>query len=152
MKADKNGIEFLKSLEGLRLEPYQCTAGVWTIGYGHTWSVDEHTPKITPEQADEFLKDDLDFFEKNLTRLIRITITQSEFNALLSFAFNVGIERIRESTLLKKLNLGDIRGAAKELDKWVYAGGKISEGLKNRREKEKALLLADFESKVRSIG
>lgn len=158
MIADSQGIDFLKSLEGCRLEAYQDGAGVWTIGYGHTRGVNSSTRPITMDEAEELLKEDLRGFERCLTEALSVTPTQSQFNALLAFVFNVGVAAFLNSTLLKKLNSGDVRGAAKELDRWNKIRDPktknmvVSVGLANRRAKEKALLLADVESSRTSVS
>lgn len=153
MHLDEAGLEFLKSLEGCRLEPYQDVAGVWTIGYGHTHGVNADMHPITQERAEELLREDVKSFERCLTRALSVTPTQSEFNALLSFVFNVGAGKFLDSTLLKKFNSGDVRGAAKELERWNKIRDPktgelvVSQGLANRRAKEMALFVSMGESR-----
>lgn len=149
MKCDEAGRYFIKGFEALRLKVYIDIAGHWTIGWGHTDGVDERTPEITEDQAEMFFEDDLEVFEKHVTDLVTVYLTQNEFNALVSFTFNEGLGRLRTSTLLIKLNNGDKRGAAKEFDRWIYykekdtRETKISKDLVGRRAKEKALFLTD---------
>lgn len=138
MKTGEKGLELIKHFEGLRLRAYQCSAHVWTIGYGHTAGVlpgDE----ISTEQADDFLKQDIAESERSVGRYVTVPLRQCQFDALVSFTFNLGSGNLRTSTLLKKLNNGDYAGAAGEFLRWVNAGGKRLPGLVLRREAEKAL-------------
>lgn len=130
------GINLIKKFEGLKLEAYLCPAGVWTIGYGHTKGV-KKGDKITQLEADNLLKEDLSSFEKGVTSLIKSNINQNQFDALVSFAFNLGLVNLKNSTLLKKVNSNpDDRTIVDEFIKWIYAGGKPLEGLKRRRQAE----------------
>ena len=143
-KTSPNGISLIKKFEGLRLTPYRCQAGVLTIGYGHTASVVPGM-KITRQEAEEFLKQDLEFFEALVSRHVKVPLNQNEFDALVSFAFNVGPGNATRagfttSTLLKKLNAHFPRpNASQELLRWTRAGGRISEGLVRRRNAEMEL-------------
>lgn len=158
MRISENGIAFIKRWEGLRLKPYKDVAGHWTIGYGHLIRPHEDfSAGITEAEAEELLRRDLAPVEADVNLLVRVPLTQNQFDALVSFAFNVGTdvdadeiaEGLGDSTLLKKLNAGDYVGAAEEFVRvengrtvgWVHAGGKVVEGLVNRREAEKALFL-----------
>lgn len=141
MKISTKGIDLIKGFEGLRLEAYLCQAGIPTIGYGHTRGV-KLGQTITQEQADSFLLEDIHEFELAIQRLVYASITQNQFDALVSFTFNVGIGNLKKSTLLKKLNAKDIAGAANEFNKWIYAGGKKSKGLAKRRDKERLLFIS----------
>ena len=144
-KTAANGIELIKSFEGLRLTAYKCPAGVWTIGYGYTGLVDGKLitsgMTITAAKATELLKKDLASFEAAVNGCVTAPITQNMFDALVSFAFNVGAGALRRSTLLKKLNAKDYSGAADELPKWNKAGGKVLNGLVRRRMAEKELFM-----------
>lgn len=141
MKISNDGINLIKNFEGCRLTAYRCPAGVWTIGYGHTGKDVKEGLKITKEQAEELLKKDLKSFELSVNNCIKIPLTQGQFDALVSFSYNVGTGALRNSTLLKLLNQGKIESAAKEFDKWVNAGGKKLSGLVKRRKAEKELFL-----------
>ena len=156
MKTSENMIAIIKKFEGLRLYPYLCQAGVLTIGYGHTLKpvkakfmeefytspqdiAKQHgIEKITEEQAEKYLYDDLEKFEKAINDL-DLPLLQCEFDALVSFAFNVGIGNFNKSTLKKLLSQKKFFYAAKEFDKWVFAGGKKLPGLQNRRNKERKI-------------
>lgn len=138
-RISKRGIDLIKSFEGLALVSYKDIAGVLTVGYGHTGSDVQANQHITQARAMELLKQDVTNFEHCVNDVVKVPLNQNQFDALVSFAFNVGCSALRNSTLIKKLNTGDYEGASKEFDRWVYAGGRISRGLQNRRDKEKAL-------------
>ncbi|WP_277973003.1 lysozyme [Pantoea agglomerans] len=140
MKVSGRGLELIRRSEGLFLQAYPCPANVLTIGYGHTAGV-QPGDVITAEQADTFLQEDVAESVRAVNRLVTVPLTQNQFDALISFVFNLGIGNFRTSTLLKKLNAGDYTGAAKEFPRWVRAGGKQLPGLIKRRGAEKALFL-----------
>ncbi|MEO1401220.1 MAG: lysozyme [Cyanobacteria bacterium J06635_1] len=141
-RTNANGLQLIKSFEGLRLEAYQDAVGVWTIGYGTTRNV---TPgmKISQDKAEEFLRDDLDRFEKAVNEAITVPINDNQFSALVAFTYNVGSGALRSSTLRKKLNQGDTHGAADEFLRWNKAGGRVLAGLTRRRRAERALFLGE---------
>lgn len=138
MRTSRTGIELIKAHEGLRLDAYLCPAGVPTIGYGHTYNV-KIGDRITEEQAEKFLIDDLIVAETEVNRY-GLNINQNQFDALVSFVYNVGAGNFRGSTLLKRLkanpNDPDI---ANQFKKWVYGGGKVLPGLVRRRNEEAKL-------------
>ena len=140
VKISKNGLDLVKHFEGCYLTAYKCPANVWTIGYGHTGIVDglyiSNGMIITQEKADELLKNDMAIFEKAVTESVKVEITQSQFDALVSFSFNVGASALRKSTLLRKLNSGDYVGASNEFHRWNKANGKVLKGLVRRRAAE----------------
>lgn len=138
MKTSEKGINLIKNCEGCRLTAYKCPAEIWTIGYGHTASV-KQGQTITKEQAINLLKYDLIVFEKAVNLLVKAPLTQGQFDALVSFTFNLGKGALQRSTLLKKLNVKDYQGASNEFLKWVYANGKKLDGLVKRRQAEKDL-------------
>lgn len=142
MKASGRCKELIKKHEGCRLEAYKCPAGIWTIGYGHTDGSVTSGTTITQEEADKLFNQDIKKFEKAVTHMVKTTINQNQFDALVSFAFNLGIGALQNSTLLKKLNNNDFTGAANEFDRWVYGNNKTKlEGLVRRRKEEKELFL-----------
>ncbi|PSO51060.1 MAG: hypothetical protein BRC33_01555 [Cyanobacteria bacterium SW_9_44_58] len=134
----KKGLSTLKNFEGLRLNSYQDSAGVWTVGYGHT---DTAKPgmSISRSRAKELLKRDLQRFEEAVAKKVDVPLSQSQFDALVSFTYNVGIGALSRSTLLEKLNRGNYEGAQKEFKKWTHAGGRELEGLVKRRKAEARL-------------
>ena len=130
-------VSLVKTFEGFRSEAYKCPAGVWTIGYGHTEDV-KAGDKITEPQATFLLRNELDEFAIKVEKLLK-KATQSQFDALVSFAYNVGVSALASSTLLKKHNAGDYEAAQKEFLKWNKAAGKELAGLTKRRLHESAL-------------
>lgn len=136
MKTSKTGRDFIKKYEGLRLESYQCEAGVWTIGYGHTSDVTSGMT-CTEQQADAWLADDLGTAE-NAVNAAGLHLSQQQFDALVSFTFNVGNAAFTSSTLLKLLKQStEPRKELKEqFLRWKFAGGAVSLGLLNRRMAE----------------
>ena len=140
MKTGRNGINLIKSFEGLRLHAYKCPAGVWTIGYGHTKGV-KKGDMITELKAETLLIIDLQSSENAINKLVKVPLTQNQFDSLVSFVFNVGNGNFSKSTLLKKLNNKDYTAASNEFEKWVFANKKKLLGLVKRREAEKELFL-----------
>lgn len=141
MKTSQKGIDLIKKFEGCVLKAYKCPAGVYTIGYGHTNNV-RPDDVITQQDAEDLLKLDLAKFEAAVNSAVKVSLTQEQFDALVSFTYNLGAGNLQSSTLLKKLNAGDYAGAAEQFGKWVYAGKTILEGLVRRRAAEKDLFLS----------
>jgi lysozyme len=135
----KAGLDLVKSFEGLKLRAYLCPANVWTIGFGSTGPHVTPGKVITEAQADGLLQDDLDRFEQAVTRLVTVPLTQNQYDALVSFAFNVGISALQRSTLLKRVNAKLFDQARAEFGKWNRAGGRPLAGLTRRRAAEAAL-------------
>ena len=140
MKISNRGLNLIKKYEGLRLEAYKCPSGVFTIGYGQTRGV-KTGMRITKEQAEGFLLDDLKTYEKAVNNCVKVPINQCQFDALVSFSFNCGTGALKNSTLLKKLNNKDYTGASNEFLKWNKANGKVLKGLVKRRQDERELFL-----------
>ena len=141
MKTSPEGIALIKSFEGCILKTYNCSAGVKTIGYGHTGPDVKAGMVITQELADSLLRQDLHKFETGVTAAVKRVPEQCEFDALVAFSFNVGLGALQKSTLLRKLNADDVRGAADEFLKWDKAGGKQLAGLTRRRKAERAMFI-----------
>lgn len=145
MKTSERGVELIKRFEGLELEAYQDIAGVWTIGYGHTGADVKPGMTITEREAEALLRKDLGPREDAVNRLTSVPLNQNEFDALVSFVYNVGADAFRKSTARKRLNRGDRVGAAEALTWWNKAtvAGVLREvtGLTRRRAAEKALFL-----------
>ncbi|ARD60184.1 muraminidase [Kosakonia radicincitans DSM 16656] len=146
MQISNKGIALIKQFEGLRLDAYQDSVGVWTIGYGWTQPVDGKPITkgmvIKQETAERLLKTGLVSYESDVSKLVKVKLTQGQFDALVSFAYNLGTRALSTSTLLKKLNAGDYDGAADEFPRWNKAGGKELAGLTRRREAEFALFMS----------
>lgn len=142
----KNGLTLLKSFEGCELTAYQDPVGIWTVGYGWTQPVNGKPVGkgmiITQETADRLLQTGVIQYEKGVARLLSVTVNQAQFDALVDFAYNLGVKALEGSTLLKKLNAGDYAGAADEFPKWNKAGGKVLNGLVKRRAAERAFFLS----------
>lgn len=135
------GMQLIKDFESLRLAAYLCPANVWTIGYGHTKGV-KRGDVINESIAERYLRTDLVQFEKDVNQLVKVPLTQGQYDALVSFAFNCGSRALSTSTLLRKLNSGDYEGAANEFKRWNKSGGKVLPGLTRRREMERRLFLS----------
>ncbi|OOF39908.1 muraminidase [Rodentibacter rarus] len=143
MKISERGISHIIRDEGERLTAYQDIVGIWTIGVGHTGFVDGKPVAkgmtISKEKSREILKADLARFENAINASVNVPLKQNQFDALVSLAFNIGEGAFRRSTLLRKLNAGDYNGASQQFLVWKNAGGRVSQGLLNRRKREKAL-------------
>ncbi len=154
MQISDNGIAHLKQFEGVilfayddfdppsrrrQIKPGDVVKGTLTIGYGHTGPDVRPSQTITQQQAEELLRRDLSKFERGVARLINVPLKQNQFDALVSFAFNVGLGNFEKSTLLKKLNAGNYDAVPGELSKWTKSKGKVMTGLVNRRAAEAGL-------------
>ncbi|CAD9197566.1 glycoside hydrolase family protein [Acinetobacter bohemicus] len=139
------GVDLICDFEGKRLVAYDDGVGVWTIGFGTTIYPNGIKVKkgdtCTEAQAKSYMAHDLKKFEQAVNGAVNIPLNQNQFDALVSLAYNIGTGAFNKSTLVKKLNAGDIRGAADQFDVWVNAGGKRMQGLVNRRAKEKEVFL-----------
>lgn len=146
MKSSEQAIELIQRFEGCRLRAYQDPVGIWTIGYGWTQPVDgepvAENMQITRAKAISLLTEHLQQYEQAVSCLVTVPLNQSQFDALIDFTYNVGVSALAGSTLLKKLNSGDITGAAGEFIKWSHAGGEVLPGLVKRRKVERQLFLA----------
>lgn len=144
LNINQEGIDFIKKFEGKRNTSYQDVAGVWTVGYGHTAHVTPHMV-IDDQEAESLLKSDLQGFVKGVNDLLKSPTNQNQFNALVSFAYNLGLGNLKISNLLKFHNQRTYNLASMEFLKWnkAHVNGKLQEvqGLTNRRTAEKALYL-----------
>lgn len=136
MNISDAGLELIKEHEGLRLRAYLDSVQVPTIGYGHTKGV-ALGMTCTEAQADAWLREDVREAERCVNGVVSVPLTQGEFDALVSFVFNLGCSNFRQSTLLRKLNDSDYDGAAEEFSKWNHAGGIVVAGLSARRAAER---------------
>ncbi|MBI6162465.1 lysozyme [Serratia liquefaciens] len=144
MQTSKKGRGFIKGFEALRLVAYPDpgTGGKpWTNGWGHTKGV-KPGDRITEAQAEQFLSDDLAVFELTVNSAIKRTMTQNQFDAMVSLAFNIGGPEFAQSTLVKKFNTGDVLGAADQFPRWKFSGGKVMPGLVKRRAAEREMFLS----------
>ena len=141
MKISNEGLQLIKKYEGYKTTPYRCPAGLYTVGYGHLIGnglqlPDEWNRTFFLGEIDELLERDLARFERGVLRYCTVYLTQSQFDALVSFSFNLGLGVLQRSTLRQKLNRGDYDGASKEFLKYTRAGGKVLKGLVRRRQAE----------------
>jgi lysozyme len=158
MNVSAKSIKVIKHHEGVRTTPYQCPALLWTIGIGHVIDpTHARVPlaerkslpipegwnrKISMEEVDDILRKDLATFERGVERYCPVKLTQGQFDALVSFSFNVGLGTLQRSTLRQKILRGDMEGAAEEFLKYTIGGGKVLKGLVNRRNDERAMFLS----------
>lgn len=143
----QEALELIKSFEGCELTPYKCSANVPTVGYGATTGLDGlavvlGSPAITKMEADTLFARDIARFSESVRSLVKVEVNSNQFSALVSLAYNIGSGNLKKSTLLKKLNKGDYKGAADEFPKWRRARGKVLQGLVRRRELERNLFLS----------
>ena len=157
MKVSNNALKTIMHHEGVRLKPYRCSARIWTIGCGHVIDPnhakvpfeersyleipDGWNRKLSMDEVNAILAADLQRFERGVLRYCPTGITQGRFDALVSFAFNVGLGTLQRSTLRQKHNRGEFDGAADEFLKYCKAAGKVLKGLENRRKDERAMYL-----------
>ena len=142
MKTSPKGIALIKEFEGLRLKAYKCPGGVWTIGYGHTTGV-KPGMVISEAQAEEDLKADLIAFERYLN-VLGLALNQNQFDALVSFIYNVGTGNFSSSTLLRKVRANpQDNSIMDEFLRWVYSKGRVLPGLQRRRLAEMKLYFSN---------
>jgi len=141
----KAGINLITSFEDLKLDAYDDGTGTWTIGFGTTVYPDgtrvQQGNNCTVEQAKSFFQHDLRRFQKAVNKAVLVTLSQNQFDALVSLSYNIGQNAFKNSTLLKYLNAGDYRAAADQFLVWNKGGGQILKGLVRRREVERTLFL-----------
>ena len=138
METSNEGISLIQKFEGCELEAYQCSAGVWTIGYGHTKDVIKGMT-ITKEEAEQMLVDELHEYENYINEYVTVALSQNQFDALVSWVYNLGPANLKASTMLKVLNSGKYEDVPAQMKRWNKAGGKVLEGLIRRREAEACL-------------
>ncbi len=138
MNISKEGLSLIKKVEGCELEAYKCAAGVLTIGYGSTKGV-KKGDTITQEEADKLLLHEMEEYEGYVNKLVEVNLSQNQFDALVSWVFNLGPANLKASTLLKVLNSKDYEGVPAQIQRWNKAGGKVLDGLIIRRNAEALL-------------
>jgi lysozyme len=137
-----NGLALTKSFEGLHLAAYRDCAGVWTIGYGHTSPTVSEGQTISEPEAEELLRADLTEAVACVNRAVKAVISQNQFDSMVDFCFNAGRGNFLQSTLLRKVNGGNLGGATAQFALWVHAGGEVVAGLVRRRKAEADLFEA----------
>ena len=140
MKTSAEGLALIKKFEGCELEAYQCSAGVWTIGYGHTKGVQEGD-EWSQNHAEHMLEVELEEYEGYINDYVTSPLSQNQFDALVSWVYNLGPANLKASTMLKVLNAGDYQEVPAQMKRWNKAGGNVLEGLVRRREAESLLFL-----------
>ena len=135
MRTSGQGVALIKKFEGCELKAYQCSANVWTIGYGHTRGVKEGD-EISADKAEYILLEDLIEFEKYVDQLVTVSLNQDQFDALVAWTFNLGPTNLKESTMLLRLNDGQYDEVPAQMARWNRSGGEVLEGLKRRRKAE----------------
>ncbi len=148
MNIGDRGLDLIRAFEGFRADPYLDAVGVPTIGYGSTYYPDGQRvrltdPPISEPEARRLMQATLAEFEDGISAALQVDVTQSQFDALVCWAYNVGINAAQQSTLMHRLNAGDVQGAADQFLRWNRAGGQVLRGLTRRREAERALFLED---------
>jgi len=146
LKTSQQGLELIKRFEGFSSKPYLDPVGIPTIGYGHTFGVTMDMRPISEERATEYLKEDVLHAELGVKELVRVPLTQNQFDALVSFTYNLGVGNFELSTLLRKLNSSRYDDVSAEFGKWIYAGGKRLRGLEERRRAEAELFMTEVTS------
>ena len=145
MKISEHGLNLIKRFESFSPDVYLCPAKKLTIGYGHVIRKDEPIDwVITEEEAEYILDRDCDIAEAAVNS-ISVKLNQNQFDALVSFTFNVGVNAFKKSTLVKLLKKGDYNGAGQQFDRWIYGNGRILNGLVRRRDDEKRLFFTPTE-------
>ena len=133
------GLALTRSFEGLRLQAYQDSAGVWTIGYGHTGSEVHRGQCVSETEAETLLRSDLSSAVRAVRKAVQVDLAQHQFDALVDFCFNTGSGSFLGSSLLRYVNQGEFDNATAQFGRWVHAGGKVLPGLVRRRAAEAAL-------------
>jgi len=147
VKVSDKLIKLLRHHEGVKNKPYKCPAGLWTVGVGHLIGDGKTLPEawnktFTQEEIDGILKHDLNRFELGVSKMLpNVRLRQHEFDALVSFCFNLGLGCFQRSTIRQALLRGDKEAAMESLVKYCRAGGKVLKGLQNRRLDERKLFL-----------
>lgn len=144
IRISEAGLELIRAFEGFAAMPYRCPAGVLTVGYGHAVRASESFPRgVTEDQAATMLRQDVEDAERAVRRLLPVPLRQGQFDALVSFTYNLGAGALQRSALRRKVLRGEHAQAADEFLKWVWAGGRKLPGLIRRRTAERALYRGD---------
>lgn len=138
---NQKGLNLIRDFEGLRLLAYKDPVGILTIGYGHTGDDVKEGQRITSYGADLLLLQDIERFEREVERLVKVPLTDNQFSALVCFVYNIGVGNFTKSTLLKCVNEKRFIDASNEFLRWNKAGGQVLPGLSRRREAERELFL-----------
>ncbi|MCO1333150.1 lysozyme [Microbulbifer sp. OS29] len=148
-KITQEGLDLIKRFEGFSSTVYICPAGHPTIGYGHLVRNHETFETISPEEAEDLLRKDVESAERAVLRLVNVSLTDGQFDALVSFTFNLGAGAFQRSTLRRKVNRQAHDEVPEQLKRWVWAGGRKSKGLITRREVESTIYALAYQSSSR---
>lgn len=156
MSVNQATINLIKEFEGCKLQAYQCSAGVWTIGYGITAAADVGIKPaegitITQDRAEDLLRLAIDKFAAQVDALITAKVNQNQRGAVISLAFNIGVGAVSKSTVLRELNAGNYDKAAAAFQMWNKAGGVVSKGLVRRREAERQLFMTPVVADMHTV-
>lgn len=135
MNTSERGLSIIKKFEGFRADAYRCPAGIWTIGYGHTKGV-KPGDKVTREEAEKLLREDVKIYEDGVRTYVKVPLNQNEFDALVSFCYNVGVVAFSKSSPVRFVNAGQRDKVGMGLGLWIKGGGKVLPGLVSRRALE----------------
>ena len=141
MEISEKGIDLIKEFEGLELVSYLCPAKVWTIGYGHIKGVEEGM-EWTEEQAEEALKEEVIGYCRFVEEYVKVPLNQNQFDALVSWTYNLGPTSLKNSTMLKVLNEGNYDQVPEQIKRWNKARGQVLNGLVRRRDAEAELFVS----------
>lgn len=142
MRLSDEGVALLKEYEGFSATAYRCPAGKLTAGYGHVLLAGEAQEcPLTEAKAEAWLRRDVEKIEKTLENMVLLPLAQGQWDAVVCLAYNIGCAALSKSTLLRKINAGDVSGAAGEFERWIFAGGRVLPGLVRRRQAEKQLFM-----------
>lgn len=146
MKTSDKGLALIEQFEGFSARPYRCPAGIPTIGYGATYYPDGRRvtmqdKPVSEADATAMLRLMLASYEAGVSRYVQVPVTQGQFDAMVSFAYNIGLSALKNSTLLRLVNARDYAGAAAQFARWNKAGGKVLPGLTRRREAERVMFV-----------
>jgi lysozyme len=142
MNISAEGLGLIKKFEGCVLDAYKCPAGVWTIGYGHTKDV-QPGDSWSQSHAEHMLEVELEEYESYIKDLVKVNLSQNQFDALVSWVYNLGPANLKASTLLKVLNAGEYDEVPAQIKRWNKAGGQVLDGLIRRREAESLLFCGE---------
>lgn len=148
MRINEEGLDIVKSFEGLSLSVYKCPSDKWTIGWGSTYDLEnkpitKHHKDITEQEAEDYLLKGLEDSEEAVRTLVEVPLNSNQFSALVSLVYNIGRGNFSHSTMLKHLNRKDYGLASEEFPKWRKSGGRVLKGLERRRAKELELFLKE---------
>lgn len=142
MRVSSEGLALIRRFEGFSAVPYRCPAGFWTVGYGRRIAGESMAQPVGQDLADRWLQEDAAAAGRAVGRLVTVPLTQGQFDALVSFTFNLGAGALERSTLRQVLNRREYDEVPRQMMRWVYAGGRVLRGLVLRRQAEALLYIS----------